>query len=111
MPHEVNAFQCCFCRRVFRRKQDAENHERACKYNPERRSCYTCALFREGDYTETLPSLFTDEKDDEIVLHGMICTKHGEPIWKKPYYIECDFYDGYGDEQPMPGTCLYYEKK
>lgn len=110
MPHEINAYQCDYCNRKFYRKVDAVNHECACKYNPARRSCYTCKLYQKREYTEAVDIPFIGEEPVEITTEKYICTKFNKPIYEKPYFEECDT-EGYHDDNPIPGTCWWYEQK
>lgn len=117
MPHTISAYQCDFCNRTFYRKVDVLNHERACKYNPARRSCYTCKLYERKEYTKIEPGYFVGEEEHEITVKGYVCTRHNKPIFEKPYLIDCEegdeICDIYGDAKsvPIPGTCLWWEAK
>lgn len=97
MPHTISAYQCDFCNRTFYRRVDALNHERSCKFNPTRRSCYTCKHYQEQEYAK-------------------ICTKWNQPIHEKPYFLECEYetiFEFQGDikSAPIPGTCLHWESR
>ena len=109
MPHEINAYQCDYCNRTFYRKVDAVNHECACKYNPARRSCYTCKLYQKPEYKEVVESPFIGGEPYEITTEKFICTKFNKPIYEKPYFEECET-GGYNDDQPIAGTCWWYEE-
>lgn len=107
MATEVKAFKCDWCHRCFTRRNNAETHEVACKNNPERRQCITCV---HGIVDELAFEKFTTNT-------APYCDVHNEPVYKKPYFIECDSSggfdtgEGFWDEKPMPGTCFYYEYK
>lgn len=97
MPHTTIAYQCDYCRRTFYRNVDALNHERSCKFNPARRSCYTCKHYQEQEYAK-------------------ICTKWDQPIHEKPYFLECEYettfaFEGDYISSPIPGTCLHWESR
>lgn len=117
MPHTINGYQCDFCNRTFYRKVDALNHEWACKYNPARRSCYTCKHYERKEYTRIEPGYFEGEGEHEVTAEGLICTHHNKPIHDKPYYIDCEtgeeICDIYGNVKgkPIPGSCLWWEEK
>ena len=112
MPHTISAYQCDYCHRAFERKVDAVNHECACKYNPARRTCYTCKHYQEREYTRIEPGYFIGEEDHEVTAKGYICTKWNMPIHDKPYYKECETTDDtYTEPTPVPGTCWHYEPK
>lgn len=120
MPHETTAWQCNFCHRCFIRKVDACNHEYTCKFNPERRMCFTCKHYEpKKEITQTYPP-------DELALHEEMglpltftttvqyCAHFKMPLYEKPYFQECEYYEWYnnGDPiKPMPGSCIYWEPK
>ena len=116
MPHTISAYQCDFCNRTFYRKVDVLNHERACKYNPARRSCNTCKFYERKEYTRIETGYFVGEEDHEITVEGYVCTKHNKPIHEKPYFLECEYettfaFEGDYISSPIPGTCLWWEAK
>ncbi len=109
--HKKEAFQCDFCYRCFARPVDAANHEVACKYNPARRSCYTCKHMDKNSVISTT-FLFSEGVGEHIDITGMVCTHFNLPVGDKPYFIECETKEGfYGEIINIPGTCLCYEQK
>lgn len=117
MPHEVNGFQCNYCHRTFYRMVDAHNHERACKYNPERRSCFTCKhnaqrqVWCGTSYGEDIDV----ETDMPYWVKVWWCDVRSKPISAKPYYDACETdnkdRDWNDHERPVPGTCWDWESK
>ena len=109
MPHEAKGFQCNFCKRMFGRRVDAANHENACKFNPARRSCYTCKHGEMMEFTEHIEFLGSSE---ELPYKSYGCKHFGKPMVEKPYYIDCDTDDdGIHPVRPRPGTCAFWEWK
>ena len=101
MPIEIKGYKCDYCHRCFGRKVNAVQHENSCKNSPSSRHCRTCvhgvwAVIGGHEYEEW----------------GAFCDYHNKPIHEKPYYIECETQDNYGErEYPIPGTCHHYEYK
>lgn len=104
MPKEIKGYKCDYCHRCFGRKVNAIQHEQSCKNSPTSRHCRTCvhgvwAVIGGHEYEEW----------------GAFCDYHNKPIHEKPYFFDCDFRDDYFGrtdlDQPIPGTCYYYEYK
>ena len=106
MAIEVIAFKCEFCSRVFRRRQDAAAHEKACKYNPERRSCHTCAWLDNHGFME-----IDVGGGKTATLNCKMCLKFLMPLNQKPYYEDCDYKLVDNHEEKIPGTCNEYMQK
>lgn len=106
MAIEVIAFKCEFCSRVFRRRQDAAAHEKACKYNPKRRNCHTCAWFDNHGFMEIAVG-----GGKTATLNCKMCLKFLMPLNQKPYYEDCDYKLVDNHEEKIPGTCNEYTQK
>lgn len=117
MPTETKAWKCNYCSRCYARKGTATVHENACKKNPERHHCATCVhgvLAQNVIITEplTVESYMPGHEPEKHAYGGPICAYHMVPINEKPYFIECDTDEFFGqDEHPVPGTCWNYEYK
>lgn len=112
MAHEKNGYQCDFCNKIYARKVNAEQHEAACKYNPARRSCYTCKHCVKKDHT-IIEKKALDDEAYEYTLKVNVCQHFDKAIFEKPYQLECDVddRDGYGPVVPIPGSCFHWEPK
>ena len=40
--HEVLAYHCDYCSKVYNTKKQTKQHEKKCYYNPETKSCASC---------------------------------------------------------------------
>ena len=112
MPHEAKGFQCDFCTRMFKTIVDAVKHEDACKFNPARRSCYTCK------HGELMTNKEFFEYSGDVGEHTHVCYLReyygckyfGKPIAENMDNIDCDTYDdGINPALPIRGTCLHWE--
>ena len=104
---EVTAYKCDYCSRCFTRKVNAMLHERTCKNSPERRMCITCKNCKiKVDVTQPIESFFGKMCYNSTPT----CLINGIPIYKHPYFEECETTD-YPRENPIPRTCWNYEYK
>lgn len=118
MPTVVEAFKCDWCGRCFGRKNNARQHEAACCNNPSRHHCKTCV---HGVYFDNVPvyspltvqSYMPGADNAPEIYCGPYCDHHKQPIYKQPYYIDCDMsaHCYGGPEHEAPGTCEHYEYK
>ena len=122
MPHEINAFQCDFCRKVSRTRAGIATHEASCKWNPALRSCHTC---NHCDLNaEITVEVAAEDADFFDVVFGetqrtyktMVCKHFNKPVSEKPYFDDCDHYNvpaSYEEDmdRPIPGTCMWWEER
>lgn len=112
MPHEEKGFQCDFCTRLFGSLADAASHEDVCKFNPSKRTCYTCK------HSELMTDKEFFEYTGDVGEHTHVCylreyygCKHYKmPITDDMDIIPCDTdNDGINPALPKSGTCAWWE--
>lgn len=42
---EIKAYACDYCKKFYKHKSSAKNHEKQCYRNPNNRACLTCGNF------------------------------------------------------------------
>lgn len=111
MPHEAKGFQCDFCTRMFGSLADAASHEDVCKFNPSRRTCYTCK--NSEMMSHEVWREFTDDSGvhiNGIYVHSYYGCKH----YKMPITDDMDIIlfdtdnDGINPALPKSGTCAFW---
>lgn len=105
---KVEAWKCDFCERVYTRSVSTANHQRACRCNPARRNCITCKHSR----LEMILREYSPLNIEPTEVWAPWCSQHEKQISEKPYFDECELIQNdHTEDEPIPGTCFYYEYK
>ena len=80
---EVKAFICDHCKKIYRQKSRARDHEAVCFYNRESKSCITCKNLTSAPYVNS--KKLTDH-EHQILMFMVEGTYHVVKV-----NMECDY--------------------
>ena len=89
MPKEVIRHKCDYCKRMYASKYAAINHEKQCFFNPQVKSCVTCANQSEKVFGEDAP--FGESVTDWCYKANCSIFRKGRSIKNCPYWTEPNF--------------------
>jgi hypothetical protein len=103
---QVTAFVCEHCKKIYRQKSRARDHEAVCFYNRESKSCITCKNLTSAPYVNGKK---LTEQEEQILMFKVEGTYHvvrGN--------MECDYNElneeyQYLNESEERTFCNYYQ--
>jgi len=112
-------YECEFCRKYYKRKHMAINHESGCKLNPDNfQKCIGCLFLEKKETTVRYDSFYLGENYGVGYIDGyrkqelLFCNKKQifvYPYWTSNPILQEDIEDEIENE-PMPKECNLFEK-
>lgn len=106
-------YKCEYCKKMYQIKRYAEQHEKACKRNPDNiRACHDCVHLYKKDYTLYFDNYSSEhEQESERKVNLLHCNEIDSFLYPVSVELKGNAFE-LGDElnQPMKKECEHFKK-